>query len=874
MRHLVAKLLCAPAASLAVLLAVGAAPAAGDTTTALAHVPRPGAVLAQLVQAVGGRGASLSPQRYEYLHKLDSHLQDVAASRLGAGSETSAAIAVRRQGVTVSPQGDVSVDVYVNGDIQRAADELRALGMRVGAVSARAPQRMVEGFIPPAALAKAAALGATRAILTPFSRVNTGGFLSEGDDAIFGPEARLLGPQGAGVSVGIISDSIDQVGGGISDSQATGDLPANVQVLSDQAGGTDEGRAMAEIVYDEAPGISGLTFATADGGPAVKASTIDSLVSHGVKVIADDTAYSTEPFFQDGIVTQAVDRAKAAGVAYVISAGNDGRHSWEGTYAPVADPQALSATTEDFAPGAAVDTVQTVGTIPAGRDITLVLQWAEPWGAATTDLAVDVYDIGVSTPAFTVDTDNLATGIAEEAVSIHAGSTVTFGIAIRRVAGTGNPFMKYIDFANGVGTVTIEHPTDSGAIDPDAASANGALTVAASPYGTPTAPETFSARGPVTRRFDVNGSPLAVPEVRQKPNLAGPDGVTTSVPGFAPFLGTSAAAPAAAGIAALILSAKPALGVDELYAIMTNPANALDCPAAGNPDTDCGVGFLLADRAVTMALDSTPPVITPTIAPAAPDGANGWYREPVSVTWSVSDPDSPVSAPVGCNAAFPGEGAASLTCSATSAGGTTSVPLTIKRDSTPPSAPVVTGIAARTYSPAKLPPASSVRCSAIDPTSGVGACTVSGRESSVGRHTLTAVATNGAGLTATTTIVYTVAKPAAISRLALSEGLTLARLRKSGFPLTVRVAAASTRLVVTLVARVAKASGQRTRVLVLGVVTKRVSAGTAHLRITLTAKAKRQLREVPDARLTVSVSGSSTRAKSTRLESSTVVRRF
>ena len=114
----------------------------------------------------------------------------------------------------------------------------------------------------------------------------------------------------------------------------------------------------------------------------------------------------------------------------------------------------------------------------------------------------------------------------------------------------------------------------------------------------------------MTHFFDANGDPLAVPEVRQKPDLAGPDNVLTSVPGFDQFQGTSAAAPAAAGIAALIRSAKPAMAIDELYAIMTDPANALDCLPPGNPDVDCGVGFVLADSALTMALDGTPPLVT------------------------------------------------------------------------------------------------------------------------------------------------------------------------------------------------------------------------------------------------------------------------
>ena len=36
-------------------------------------------------------------------------------------------------------------------------------------------------------------------------------------------------------------------------------------------------------------------------------------MASGVKVIADDIFYIDQPFFQDGVVSQAVDAAKAAG---------------------------------------------------------------------------------------------------------------------------------------------------------------------------------------------------------------------------------------------------------------------------------------------------------------------------------------------------------------------------------------------------------------------------------------------------------------------------------------------------------------------------------------------------------------------------------
>jgi Subtilase family len=864
-------------ASILALLVAGVAQATSDTPAPVPPLPSPSATLSQLVRDVAGPAGSVDAPRYLYLQKLDGHLQDVAASRLGGGTTASAIRAARRQGVTTSPQGGVLVDVYVTGDIARAEGDLRALGMRVSAVSDRAPERMVEGYVPADELAAAAALGATRAIVSILSRLQAGSVTSEGDAAIDGPQARALGPNGAGVSVGVISDSINNVGGGIGASQASGDLPANVVDLGDDPGGIDEGRAMAEIVYDEAPGISGIVFADGGGGPASKAAAIDDLVSHGVDVIADDVYYPGEPFYQDDVVAQAVDRAKAADVAYLVAAGNYANQSWEGTYSPVADPTARSATTEDFDPSAAVDTVQTLGVVPAGDEVDLVLQWAEPWLHAATDFASDVYSIVNGTPDFqyTVDSNNLTSGIPAEFAQIPASTTFTLGIAIRRVAGSGTPPLKLIDFPSTSFPVAIEHATSSGTIGPDAASANGALAVAASHYPTPTTPESFSSRGPVTHYFDANGNPLPTPDVRQKPNLAGPDGVSTSVPvsGLSTFFGTSAATPAAAGIAALVRSARPTMAIDELYAIMTDPANALDCPAPGSPDTDCGAGFLLADRAVAMALDQTPPVIVPTISPATPDGVHGWYRGPVNVSWSVSDSGSPVVDQSGCTPQSPGDATVALTCSAVSAGGTSSVPLTIKRDSTPPSAPTFTGIARRAYAKARLPARAAIACAASDPTSGVDRCAITGYETSAGAHVLTAVATNGAGLTSTSKLGYSVAKQAAITGFRLARHGTLTTLAGSGIRIRLKVAAPSTRLTLKLVARVPRASGSGTTLITLGHVRRRVHSGVVHIKLRLTTREQRQLGALPKVTLRISVRARSSGATSATLKASIVVRR-
>ena len=82
--------------------------------------------------------------------------------------------------------------------------------------------------------------------------------------------------------------------------------------------------------------------------------------------------------------------------------------------------------------------------------------------------------------------------------------------------------------------------------------------------------------------------------------------------------------------------------------------------------------------------DATPPVIAANVS--GTQGNNGWYTSDVTVTWTVTDAESPVSSKTGCElvSVTSDQSATTYTCSATSAGGSASESVTIKRDATPP----------------------------------------------------------------------------------------------------------------------------------------------------------------------------------------------
>lgn len=714
--------------------------------------------LALAILALGALAASAVARPGSVsLQKLDSHLIQIR------GGDDAAISAARAQDLTVSRAERVLADVYVTGDLTDAAGALDREGMVIAATGGQ-PVQALEGWIPVESLGEVARLATTSAVIpVAGGGTDTGSRTSQGVVAHHVPQAQVGPPAttGAGVDVGVISDSINQVAGGISNSQATGDLPADTTSMLDLPGGLDEGRAMAEIIYDEAPGISSVKFSSGSLGPFAKAASIDNLVTAGADLIADDVFYLGEPMFQDGVVAKAVDRAKAAGVPYFASAGNRARQSYERVYSDD------GTGSHDFDPGPGVDILDSfTANIPASTianpdpTLELALQWDEPWGTAVTDLDLTIRDTSDNSILASSTTDNLGTGIPLEFAS-YVNSTaapVNVGVMIKRTAGARSPFMKWIESDNFSAIPIPEFNTASDTINPDAASAKGAFAVAAVSAIDPgnDSPETYSSRGPTTRLFDADGLRLAAPSVLATPRAAAADAVTTTLAKFSPFTGTSAAAPSMAGIAALLISANPRASVDEIYGVLADPANAIDCtPTPGAPDADCGVGFTLADRALA-SLDLTGPVLTAVTTPRRANGRNGWFRKNVSLTWTVSDAESSLESGPCAGGTRTKDGKARFTCAVRSGGGLTSRTVVIKRDTVKPSKPRLKGFEGRVFEPGELPGIRKLRCRSKDRTSGIGSCRIKGLKRKPGRHTLVATATDRAGLKRVTKIRYRV----------------------------------------------------------------------------------------------------------------------
>jgi hypothetical protein len=442
---------------------------------------------------------------------------------------------------------------------------------------------------------------------------NIGSLTSQGYVSHGANKSIALGVTGAGVRVGVLSDSATPAR--VSALIASGDLPADTTVLPGQQGsGEDEGTAMMEIVHDMAPDAK-LFFATAYSSQVQFATNIRDLrFTYHCDIIVDDVTYFAEAAFQDGTVASAVNDVTADGALYFSSAANSGNltfgtsGTWEGDFlsgGPGSGVLAGAGTLHNF--GTNVSPVY-YDTLTGGSTF-ISLKWSDPLGGSGNDYDLFILNSAGTSLVAVSGASQTGTQDPYEAVS----GSFSAGQRVVVVLYDGLRRALRVDTNRGVLAIqtagsTYGHNAGANTISMAATYWNSAHT-GPKPFvgGSANPIETFSSDGPRKIFYTPGGAAITPGNVLfstnggttlQKPDATAADGVTVKTPGFNPFYGTSAAAPHAAAIAALVKSANLNLTNLQIRQILTN--TALDNMAPG-VDRDSGYGILMALPAVQAA---------------------------------------------------------------------------------------------------------------------------------------------------------------------------------------------------------------------------------------------------------------------------------
>jgi hypothetical protein len=299
-----------------------------------------------MVQATAGPVPGKLGSGLDVMYRVHLQSQGVNIPQaVNPGAETEAAAAYLENAVQ-DGSGRIRVLVHLDGDVPASgvAQALTQTGKFVVAGQSSSYRRgVVDGWVQVADLATVAKVSGVKSVVLSVAPVAEVGNTTQQGVVQHRVDQISSTYDGTGITIGVMSDTYNFSTAVIKapNDVASGDLPGagnpvgntqDVVIIEERATqGSDEGRAMAQLVHDIAPKAK-LGFATAGSSQLQFADNIRSLaglpgapravVGFNADIIVDDVIFLTEPMFSDGIVAQGVIDVTNAGKHYFSSAGN------------------------------------------------------------------------------------------------------------------------------------------------------------------------------------------------------------------------------------------------------------------------------------------------------------------------------------------------------------------------------------------------------------------------------------------------------------------------------------------------------------------------------------------------------------------------